>query len=75
MPLMSGRQLAEELRAIRSEVKVLFMSASWESLEDYRIRLAAGEPFLDKPFTIAALEGAVRAALVNRAPSPRPEVQ
>ena len=26
MPLMSGRQLAEELRGIRSEVKVLFMS-------------------------------------------------
>ncbi len=75
MPLMGGWQLAEELRTVRSEVKVLFMSAYWESLEDYRIRLAPGEPFLDKPFTIAALKDAVRAALVYRAPSPKSEAQ
>jgi CheY-like chemotaxis protein len=68
MPLMSGGQLAEELRSIRPDVKVLFMSGYWESLEDYQIRLAPGEPFLDKPFTIAALEGTVRAALVYRPP-------
>lgn len=54
MPLMSGRQLAEELRAIRSEVKVLFMSAySIETVEDYLILLAPGEPFVVKPFTMA----------------------
>ena len=54
---------------------MLFMSGYWESLEDYRIRLAPGEPFLDKPFTIAALKDAVRAALVYRAPSPKSEAQ
>jgi len=76
MPLMSGRQLAEELRVIRPDVKILFMSAyRTEVVEDYRVRLAPGEPFLDKPFTIAELEGAVRAALVYRAPVPGPRVQ
>jgi CheY-like chemotaxis protein len=42
MPLMGGGQLAEEVRALRPDVKVLFMSAYWESLEDYGIRLAPG---------------------------------
>ncbi len=51
------------------------MSAYWESLEDFGIRLAPGEPFLDKPFTIAALEDTVRAALVYRALLRRPGVQ
>ena len=62
MPFMSGSKLAEEFRSIRPEVKVLFMSGYWESLEDYRIRLAPGEPFLDKPFTITKLKAAVREA-------------
>jgi CheY-like chemotaxis protein len=69
MPFMSGSKLAEELRSIRPDVKVLFMSGYWESLEDYRIRLAPGEPFLDKPFTITRLEATIREALVYRAPT------
>jgi two-component system, cell cycle sensor histidine kinase and response regulator CckA len=76
MPLMSGRQLAEELRAIRSEVKVLFMSAySIEIVEDYLILLAPGEPFVVKPFTMAELRRKVRAALEYRSPFSRPRVQ
>jgi Response regulator containing CheY-like receiver, AAA-type ATPase, and DNA-binding domains len=71
MPFMRGSQLAEELRLIRPDVKVLFMSGYWESLEDYRIRLAPGEPCLDKPFTIAKLEATIREALVYRAPPSR----
>jgi DNA-binding response OmpR family regulator len=75
MPLMSGRQLAEELRGIRSEVKVLFMSAySIETVEDYLILLAPGEPFLVKPFTMAELKSKVRAALEYRSPLSRPRV-
>jgi len=69
MPFMSGSKLAEEVRSICPDVKVLFMSGYWESLEDYRIRLAPGEPFLDKPFTIAKLEATIREALVYRAPA------
>src|SRR5260370_9802429 len=50
MPRMSGRQLADEFRAIRPTVKILFMSAySIKIVEDYRIRLAPAEPFLAKP--------------------------
>ena len=76
MPLMSGLELAAEVRAIRPEVKILPMSAHrTEEIEDYRARLAPGEPFLDKPFTIPALERAVRAALAYRAPVPRPRDQ
>jgi two-component system, cell cycle sensor histidine kinase and response regulator CckA len=75
MPLMSGRQLAEEFRSIRPDVKVLFMSGYWQSLEDYEVWLAPGEPFLDKPFTVPALERAVRAALDYTPPIPRPRTQ
>jgi len=75
MPLMSGRQLAEELRGIRADVKVLFMSAySIETVEDYLILLAPGEPFVVKPFTMAELKSKVRAALVYRSPFSRPRV-
>jgi two-component system, cell cycle sensor histidine kinase and response regulator CckA len=76
MPLMSGVELAAEVRAIRPEVKILLMSAHrTEEIEDYRARLAPGEPFLDKPFTIPALERAVRAALDHPARVPRPRAQ
>jgi len=76
MPLISGRQLAEELRAIRPGVKILFMSAySIQTVQDYLILLAPGEPFLVKPFTSAELESQVRAALEYRSPFSRSRVQ
>ena len=56
MPLMNGRELADQLRAIRLGIKVLYMSAySTETVEDYGIRLAPGEPFVLKPFTMESL--------------------
>lgn len=76
MPPMSGVELAAEVRAIRPEVKILLMSAyRSEEIEDYQARLAPGEPFLDKPFTIPSLERAVRAALAYPGPVPRPRAQ
>ncbi|HEY4910947.1 MAG TPA: response regulator, partial [Methylomirabilota bacterium] len=70
MPVMTGRDLADEFRAIRPNVKVLFMSAySPAAIEKYRVRLGPGEPFLAKPFTMAQLRATVRAALVYRPPS------
>lgn len=64
MPLMNGRELAEQVRAIRPAIKVLFMSAyTTETVEDYGIRIAPGEPFVVKPFTMEGLAGKVRAIL------------
>ena len=76
MPLMSGLQLAAEVQALRPGVKILLMSAhSTKEIEDYRTRLAPGESFLDKPFTVPALERAVRTALDYTGPVPRPRAQ
>ena len=70
MPIMTGRDLAEEFKTIRPTAKVLFMSAySPAAIEKYRVRLGPGEPFLTKPFTIAQLRTTVRDALVYRPPS------
>jgi CheY-like chemotaxis protein len=70
MPGMTGQELATEIRAIHPNMKVLFMSAySIETAEDYNVRLAPGEPFLGKPFSIAGLQRTVRFALDYEAPS------
>lgn len=69
MPLMNGRELAEEMRVVRPAIKVLYMSAySTETIEDYGIRLAPGEPFVMKPFTMESLSSAVRTVLDYRSP-------
>jgi len=45
------------------------MSAySTETVEDYGIRLAPGEPFVLKPFTIESLTSTVRGVLDYRSP-------
>jgi DNA-binding response OmpR family regulator len=69
MPLMNGRELAEQVRVIRPAIKILFMSAySTETVEDYGIRIAPGQPFVVKPFTMEELAAKVRAILDYRSP-------
>jgi DNA-binding NtrC family response regulator len=69
-PLMRGGQLAQEFRGIRPGAKVLFMSAyNAHQVEAYRVKLAPGEPFLKKPFTMDELQSAVKAALVYQPPA------
>jgi len=71
MPVMTGPELAKEIRRIHPAMKVLFMSAyTVEMAEDYEVKLAPGEPFLSKPFSIATLGRVVRAALNFERPSP-----
>jgi two-component system cell cycle sensor histidine kinase/response regulator CckA len=71
MPLMNGLQLAAEVQALRPEVKILLMSAyRTKEIDDYRTRLGLRGLFLDKPFTVAALTGAVRYLLADRTPMP-----
>jgi len=73
MPLMHGRDLAAELRAIRPGLKVMFMSgASPSEVADHGIGLAFGQPYLVKPFSIAALTNKVRAALDYRSQFSKP---
>jgi len=70
MPVMTGPELATEIHAVHPNMKVLFMSAySIETAEDYNVRLAPGEPFLGKPFSIAGLQRTVRYALDYEGPS------
>jgi len=74
MPLKSGLQLAAEVRTIRPEVKVLLMSAyCTQEIDEYLIREGPRGLFLDKPFTVVALERTGRAALDyhKRIPWPR----
>jgi two-component system cell cycle sensor histidine kinase/response regulator CckA len=69
MPLMNGRELGDQIRTIRPAIKILYMSAySTETVEDYGIRLAPGEPFVLKPFTMEKLSSAVRTVLDYRSP-------
>ncbi|MBX3472519.1 MAG: response regulator [Planctomycetes bacterium] len=61
MPGMSGRQLADEFRALRPGAPVVFMSGYAD------VALEPGARFLQKPFTPAALARVVREALDARA--------
>ncbi|HEV8532571.1 MAG TPA: response regulator [Methylomirabilota bacterium] len=73
MPLMHGGELAQEVRAILPGIKVMFMSgASPAEVADHGIGLAFGQPYLAKPFTVAALTNKVRAALDYRSPFSKP---
>jgi two-component system cell cycle sensor histidine kinase/response regulator CckA len=57
MPELDGPSLAEQLRAVRADVRVVFMSANWAS--------DGGCPFLQKPFPPTALIRTVRDALAH----------
>lgn len=57
MPELDGPSLAEQLRAVRPDVRVVFMSANWVS--------DGGCPFVQKPFLPSALMRTVRDALAH----------
>jgi PAS domain S-box-containing protein len=71
MPGMSGRALADALKARRPRMRVLLMSGY---SDDERLRpdtLAGETRFLQKPFTVEGLAAAVREVL-DQAPAPGP---
>jgi len=63
MPLMGGRELAAQLKTIRSDLKVLFMSGY---ADEWRLQDGLMEPgtaYVQKPFTPDTLAGKVRELL------------
>ncbi|HEY5112881.1 MAG TPA: response regulator, partial [Coriobacteriia bacterium] len=63
LPGMSGRHLAEQLAQTRPGMKVLYMSGYTSDTIVRHGVLEAHVPFLNKPFTAAALLGKVREVL------------
>jgi signal transduction histidine kinase/CheY-like chemotaxis protein len=65
MPGMSGRDLSERVRAVRSGIKVLFISGYSDDVIANHDLLRDDIPLLAKPFGIDALTRAVRAVLAG----------
>ena len=63
MPGMNGRALADALRALRPDLKVLYISGYTDDILAHSGVLATGTLLLQKPFTTSALLGRVREAL------------
>jgi two-component SAPR family response regulator len=60
---MTAHELAAQVRAIRPEVRVLFMSGYTEDAALRQQFLEANAAFLEKPFTVQTLTRAVQGAL------------
>jgi two-component system cell cycle sensor histidine kinase/response regulator CckA len=63
MPQMNGAALAERVRALRPEIRILFMSGYTEGGVESHGLLAGESLFLQKPFSASTLDQKVREAL------------
>ncbi|RRR74269.1 MAG: PAS domain-containing sensor histidine kinase [Candidatus Viridilinea halotolerans] len=65
LPAMNGRVLAEELRQLRPNIKVLFTSGYTANVIVHHGILEAGIEFLPKPYALTTLAQRVREVLVG----------
>lgn len=75
MPVMRGEEMAKKVRALRPDLRVLYVTAHSELLFKERPELIEGEAFLDKPFTMRGLLEAVsllKAGYIKAPPPPPP---
>ena len=70
MPQLSGFDLANSVRELRPDIKLLFMSGYTDNRVSGSWTLHSGTPFLQKPFTVASLGRKVREALETPAAAP-----
>jgi nitrogen-specific signal transduction histidine kinase/ActR/RegA family two-component response regulator len=66
MPGMNGPQLAEAVRSIRSDMKVLYMSGYTDKAFTHTVAKDPGTAFLQKPFSPQTLARKVREVLTVR---------
>jgi CheY-like chemotaxis protein len=69
MPNLGGRELADRMRSVKPDLKVLFMSGYVDDPVILQAVQEAAVPFLEKPFTRETLAKKVREAL--DAPTPK----
>jgi two-component system cell cycle sensor histidine kinase/response regulator CckA len=68
MPGMNGRQFAEQIRATRKEINILFMTGYDDSIDDSVMDATTLQDIIEKPFTARALLNAVKRSLSDRHP-------
>ncbi len=66
MPEMGGRKLADHLKDLRSEIKVLYMSGYTDNTIVHHGILDKGMNFIQKPFTPETLAAKVRGMLEEK---------
>ncbi|MBW8886262.1 MAG: PAS domain S-box protein [Fibrobacteres bacterium] len=64
MPGMGGKELADAMGKIMPSLRVLFMSGYTQDVVFRQEVSEGGRAFIQKPFTLSALEGKIREALV-----------
>jgi two-component system cell cycle sensor histidine kinase/response regulator CckA len=64
MPGMGGKELADAMGKIMPSLRVLFMSGYTQDVVFRQEVSDGGRAFIQKPFTLSALEGKIREALV-----------
>ena len=69
LPGRTGREVADALRRLRPDVRILFVSGHSREIVQ-RLGAGADVPFLQKPFSAVELHEAIRRALGDVPPSP-----